>query len=77
MPPLASVEAGSYDPGISGLDPAQFYAECRVLHQAHGTSEYSFVLSQLPSFRKMYGDDVFSVMQPAVDAFREARRDNL
>jgi phosphoglycolate phosphatase len=62
---------------ISGLDPAQFYAECSALHQAHGTSEYSFVLSQLPSFKSMYGENVLSVMQPAVDAFREARRMNL
>jgi len=62
---------------ISGLDPAKFYAECSILHQAHGTSEYSFVLSQLPSFRSMYGDDVLAVMQPAIDAFREARRNNL
>lgn len=62
---------------VSGLDPDTFYDECSALHQRHGTSEYAFVLTELPSLRAKYGDEVLSVMQPAIDAFRAARRDNL
>ncbi len=62
---------------ISGIDPDEFYFECSLLHQKHGTSEYTFVLTELPPFRKMYGENVLNVMQPAIDSFREARRKNL
>jgi len=62
---------------ISDIDPEQFYAECSQLHQRHGTSEYAFVLTELPSFQKLYGKNVLTAMQPAIDAFREARRENL
>lgn len=62
---------------ISGLDPEAFYAECSQLHQQHGTSEYAFVLTQLPSLKNLYGEEVLNVMQPAIDDFREARRQHL
>lgn len=62
---------------ISGLDPETYYAECSKLHQQYGTSEYAFVLTELPSLKKLYGDNVLAVMQPAIDDFREARRQNL
>lgn len=62
---------------ISGIDPDEFYLECSHLHQMHGTSEYTFVLTELPPFKKMYGDKIVSVMQPAIDSFREARTKNL
>lgn len=62
---------------ISRLDPKVFYAECSQLHQLHGTSEYAFVLTELPSLKRLYGADVLTVMQPAIDAFREARREHL
>ena len=62
---------------ISGLDPEKFYAECSQLHQMNGTSEYSFVLTELPSFKKLYGDDVLHAMQPAIDEFRSARKKHL
>lgn len=62
---------------ISDLDPETFYAECSQLHQQHGTSEYAFVLTELPSLKDLYGGNVLNVMQPAIDAFREARRKHL
>lgn len=62
---------------ISGLDSEVFYAECSQLHQHHGTSEYAFVLTELPSLKKLYGENVLNVMLPAIDVFREARRKHL
>jgi phosphoglycolate phosphatase-like HAD superfamily hydrolase len=62
---------------ISGIDPEIFYSECKKLHQEHGTSEYSFVLTQLPSFKKMYGEKVEEVMMPAIEKFRKSREENL
>ncbi|RYZ85244.1 MAG: HAD family hydrolase [Proteobacteria bacterium] len=62
---------------ISGIDSNQFYAECSSLHQQHGTSEYSFVLTELPSFQEMYGRGVREAMRPAIDEFRKARNNNL
>ncbi|MCO7536173.1 HAD family hydrolase [Pseudomonas asiatica] len=62
---------------ISGIDADQFYAECSSLHQLHGTSEYSFVLTELPSFQKMYGRGVREAMEPAIAEFRKARASNL
>jgi FMN phosphatase YigB (HAD superfamily) len=59
---------------ISGADPDTLYAEASVIHQKYGTSEYSHLLEELPSLRALYGDNVLTVMAPAIDAFREARR---
>ncbi|MFF7106383.1 HAD family hydrolase [Pseudomonas sichuanensis] len=62
---------------ISGIDADQFYKECSALHQLHGTSEYSFVLTELPTFQRMYGGHVREVMEPAIAEFRKARVTNL
>jgi phosphoglycolate phosphatase-like HAD superfamily hydrolase len=58
---------------ISGIDPDRYYYECSQLHQKHGTSEYSFVLSELPSFQKKYGGSVREAMQPAIQEFRDSQ----
>jgi phosphoglycolate phosphatase-like HAD superfamily hydrolase len=62
---------------ISGVDPERLYAECSIIHQRYGTSEYSRLLEELPSLRELYGDSVLSSMAPAIEAFREARRNSL
>ena len=59
---------------ISGVDPESLYAECSIIHQKYGTSEYSRLLEELPCLRGLYGDQLSTVMAPAIDAFREARR---
>ncbi|GBQ62633.1 hypothetical protein AA103196_0360 [Ameyamaea chiangmaiensis NBRC 103196] len=59
---------------ISGVDPNELYAQCSVVHQKYGTSEYSRLLEELPCLRQLYGDDVVTVMAPAIDSFRAARR---
>lgn len=62
---------------ISGINPEEYYAECSKLHQKYGTSEYSFVLTELPSLKEMYGAEVRKIMQPAIDEFRNAQSKNL
>jgi phosphoglycolate phosphatase-like HAD superfamily hydrolase len=59
---------------ISGVDRDLLYAQCSVVHQKYGTSEYSRLLGELPCLQALYGDDTLKVLQPAIDAFREARR---
>lgn len=62
---------------ISGVDAETFYAECSVIHQKYGTSEYAFLLSELPCLIQAYGTNVLAEMQPAIDDFRAARRKHL
>ena len=45
-----------------------------MIHQKYGTSEYSHLLEELPSLRARYGEDILTVMAPAIDAFRKTRR---
>ena len=59
---------------ISGVDPDTLYSQCSVIHQKYGTSEYSRLLEELPCLRELYGDDVVTVMAPAIEAFRTVRR---
>jgi len=62
---------------ISGVEPERLYAECSRIHQKYGTSEYSRLLEELPCLQELYGNDILNVMTPAIDAFREARRNTL
>jgi phosphoglycolate phosphatase-like HAD superfamily hydrolase len=59
---------------ISGVDQETLYAECSVIHQKYGTSEYSRLLGELPSLQELYGDNLLKMMAPAIDAFRDTRR---
>jgi phosphoglycolate phosphatase len=59
---------------ISGVDQEKIYAECSIIHQQYGTSEYSRLLVELPSFQKIYGENILNAMTPAINAFRDARR---
>lgn len=58
---------------ISGVDADTIYDEIKEVHQRHGTSEYSYLLADLPTLKQRYGDTVLSVMEPAISAFRAAR----
>ena len=59
---------------ISGVDPEKLYSQCSAVHQKYGTSEYSYLLGELPCLREIYGDDVINVMTPAINEFRTVRR---
>lgn len=62
---------------ISGINEDTFYSECSELHQKYGTSEYAFVLTELPTFKRKYGNRILETMQPAIDSFRNARSEHL
>lgn len=62
---------------ISNVDPARFYSECSIIHQRYGTSEYSFLLDELPCLREIYGNDVRTAMEPAIKKYREVRARHL
>ena len=59
---------------ISGIGPEKFYAEASVIHQKYGTSEYAFLLEEMPSIKAQYGDKALDVLAPAIEAFRLKRR---
>jgi phosphoglycolate phosphatase len=59
---------------ISGVDEDTLHRECSTIHQKYGTSEYSHLLQELPCLLSRYGDSVMEHVQPAVEAFREARK---
>jgi hypothetical protein len=59
---------------ISRVDRETLYAECSVVHQKYGTSEYSRLLGELPSLQELYGDNTLEIMSPAIEAFRDVRR---
>jgi hypothetical protein len=62
----------------SGIDIEQLKAEIRQVHQRHGTSEYSFLLEELPSLQTKYPDQsIVDIFSGAVAAFRRERRKHL
>lgn len=62
----------------SGLPRHQLEAEIRAVHQQHGTSEYAFVVEELPSLRRLHpGEDPTEVYASAIAAYRNARDEAL
>lgn len=63
---------------ISGLQEDALKSEIRAVHQRHGTSEYAFLLEELPSLQEYCsGADIGSVFEPAIDQYRKARAKSL
>lgn len=63
---------------ISGLPEDVLKPEIRAVHQKHGTSEYAFLLEELPSLIKFCdGRDPKTVFEPAINAYRAARKKSL
>lgn len=63
---------------LSGLDEAVLLPEIRKVHQRVGTSEYSFLISELEVLRGPAGETpVLDFYAPAIDAFRAARQQSL
>jgi len=63
---------------ISGIDKTTLYEEIRPIHQKHHTSEYAFLLEELPSLRNKYPDrDLTVVFDSAIHAYRSARKRSL
>lgn len=62
----------------SGLPAEQLIPEIRSVHQRHGTSEYAFLINEVPLLKRAAGDvDVREFYKDAIDAFRDARRQTL
>jgi phosphoglycolate phosphatase-like HAD superfamily hydrolase len=63
---------------ISGVDPEELKREIRTVHQKYGTSEYSFLIEELPSLQaKFRNQKLVDKFRPAIEAFREQRRAHL
>lgn len=62
----------------SGLDKETLYSESQAVFQAHGTSEYAFLLQELPSLKAKHPDqDVVAIYRDAISAYDDARRETL
>lgn len=62
----------------SGVDEAVLKNEIRAIHQEHGTSEYAFLIDEIPSLQaKFPGQKLSSLFDSAVEAFRTERRKGL
>jgi FMN phosphatase YigB (HAD superfamily) len=58
---------------ISNISEETLKLEIRDIHRRYGTSEYAFLLREIPSLREFCGDiEVTKQFQPAIDAYRLA-----
>jgi len=61
-----------------GVSRDQFVREIRAVHQRHGTSEYAFLLEELPSLQAAFpGEDLVSRFDEAIHGYRKARKEHL
>ncbi len=59
---------------LSGIPAETLETEIREVHQRRRTSEYSYLVQELPSLqRKHPGKDQGVIYRPAIDAYRQAR----
>jgi phosphoglycolate phosphatase len=59
---------------ISGIPKEQLIPEIRDVHRKHGTSEYSFLIDELPSLKLSSNSKrAVDVFAPAINAYREKR----
>ncbi|WP_081904463.1 HAD family hydrolase [Palleronia rufa] len=58
---------------ICATEPPQV----KKVHQQHGTSEYSLLLGEIPSLKKQFGTELLESLDPAIYAFRKARKEAL
>jgi phosphoglycolate phosphatase-like HAD superfamily hydrolase len=63
---------------ISGIPVETLEQEIKAVHEKHGTSEYAFLIEELPSLIAKHPDQKLTeVYEPAITAYREARRSQL
>jgi FMN phosphatase YigB (HAD superfamily) len=64
--------------GISGVGREKLISEIKEIHERHGTSEYAFLIEELPSLADFRPEqDRAVVYSAAIDAYRDARRKHL
>ncbi|HDY8922467.1 HAD family hydrolase [Klebsiella pneumoniae] len=61
---------------ISGIPLSVLKPEIKEIHQKYGTAEYSFVLQELPSLLKKYGnkESILRELDEAIHAYRSERK---
>jgi FMN phosphatase YigB (HAD superfamily) len=63
---------------ISGIDDTILMPEIRAIHQKYHTSEYAFMIEELPCLKVAFPDqDLRTVFDEAVHAYRRARKATL
>lgn len=63
---------------ISGISEETLKPQIREIHKRHGTSEYSFLIEEIPSLREKFPDlDLRNLFKPAIEAYRTERRRRL
>jgi FMN phosphatase YigB (HAD superfamily) len=62
---------------ISGIPEAELKQEIRAIHQKFRTSEFAFLIENLITIRAGSVEDTVKKFQPAIDRFREARKQHL
>jgi phosphoglycolate phosphatase len=63
---------------ISGISKEELLPEIRRVHQRHGTSEYAFLIQELPSLARAFpGEDLSKVFDSAIHVYRSARKASL
>src|SRR4051812_8283981 len=62
----------------SGIPREDLIAEIKAVHGKHGTAEYAYLLSELPSLKaKHNGADVTDIYQSALETYRANREKSL
>jgi phosphoglycolate phosphatase len=60
---------------ISGIPLSEIQDEIRAVHRTHETSEYAFLLEEVPTIQQyLNGRRAIDVFEPAIAAFRRQRR---
>jgi FMN phosphatase YigB (HAD superfamily) len=63
---------------ISGISKEQLIPEIAAIHQKHGTSEYSFLIEEIPSLRSVVnGRKATDVFAPSIKIYQSKRREYL
>lgn len=63
---------------ISELKEEQLLPEIREIHQRHGTSEYAFLIGEIPSLKALHPDgDLNEIYNSAIHIYRKVRKDVL
>jgi phosphoglycolate phosphatase len=61
-----------------GITRDHLISEIRAVHQRHGTSEYAFLLEELPCLRQAFqGEDILQRFGNAIHCYRKARQEHL
>jgi phosphoglycolate phosphatase-like HAD superfamily hydrolase len=63
---------------ISGLPKEQLVGEIKTIHEKYGTSEYSFVIEELPALQEKHkNSDLKEIYSDAIEEYRKERRRTL